>query len=308
MDPINYAPLMAQVGANAGKTVGDWTAGFGNGANLNNGGQGGFVNRLAAAGQSVTQGYGDYAASAQKAKALRQVVAAYAQDEPDPDKQKAVIGFAHTAGLADLEGYVQGHVAQMTAQKQQADIAEQKARGGYYDAFAQQRQQQAEDDQSVGQFLHNYFTAPKDEDGEEMDPTDKLNYAGSKTPNMSGRALPQALQSISAFEEMRAKANQTSKSPGLMKTQRLARALCIGAIPSCHRVMIQRKRPRRQRCRRTGGSSSMGRVGGSKSVTWVWLTPAEWLAHQARTHIFYERRSDRKNFYELVKFVDAGLT
>lgn len=37
------------------------------------------------------------------------------------------------------------------------------------------------------------------------------------------------------------------------------------------------------------------------------LTPAQWLAHQARQHIFYEKRSDRKNFYELMKFVDAGL-
>jgi len=37
------------------------------------------------------------------------------------------------------------------------------------------------------------------------------------------------------------------------------------------------------------------------------LTPAQWLAHQAREHIFYEKRPDRKNFYELLKFVDAGL-
>jgi len=37
------------------------------------------------------------------------------------------------------------------------------------------------------------------------------------------------------------------------------------------------------------------------------LTPDQWLAHQARKHIFYERRPDRKNFYELFKFVDAGL-
>ena len=37
------------------------------------------------------------------------------------------------------------------------------------------------------------------------------------------------------------------------------------------------------------------------------LTPEQWLAHQARQHIFYEKRTDRKNFYELLKFVDAGL-
>ena len=37
------------------------------------------------------------------------------------------------------------------------------------------------------------------------------------------------------------------------------------------------------------------------------LTPAQWMAHQVRQHIFYEQRSDRKNFYELIKFVDSGL-
>jgi hypothetical protein len=37
------------------------------------------------------------------------------------------------------------------------------------------------------------------------------------------------------------------------------------------------------------------------------LTPAQWLAHQIREHIFYEKRSDRRNFYELIDFVNAGL-
>ena len=52
----------------------------------------------------------------------------------------------------------------------------------------------------------------------------------------------------------------------------------------------------------------LGQCAGLFAAAVLRLTPAEWLAHQARTHIFYERRSDRKNFYELVKFVDAGLT
>jgi IS4 transposase len=38
------------------------------------------------------------------------------------------------------------------------------------------------------------------------------------------------------------------------------------------------------------------------------LTPDQWLAHQVREHIYYEKRSDRKNFYQLIKFVDSGLT
>ena len=37
------------------------------------------------------------------------------------------------------------------------------------------------------------------------------------------------------------------------------------------------------------------------------MTPEQWMAHQIREHIFYEKRSDRKNFYELIEFVDSGL-
>lgn len=37
------------------------------------------------------------------------------------------------------------------------------------------------------------------------------------------------------------------------------------------------------------------------------LTPAQWLAHQVQEHIFYEQRSDRKNFYQLIQFLDSGL-
>ena len=37
------------------------------------------------------------------------------------------------------------------------------------------------------------------------------------------------------------------------------------------------------------------------------ITPEQWLAHQIREHSFYEQRSDRKNFYELLDFVDSSL-
>ena len=37
------------------------------------------------------------------------------------------------------------------------------------------------------------------------------------------------------------------------------------------------------------------------------LTPGQWLAQQACEHIYYEKRPDRKNFYELIKFVNSGL-
>lgn len=37
------------------------------------------------------------------------------------------------------------------------------------------------------------------------------------------------------------------------------------------------------------------------------MTPEHWLMHQVRAHCFYEKRSDRKNFYELIELVDSGL-
>ena len=36
------------------------------------------------------------------------------------------------------------------------------------------------------------------------------------------------------------------------------------------------------------------------------MTPAQWLAHQVREHIFYEKRPDRQNFYQLLNSLDSG--
>jgi IS4 transposase len=36
------------------------------------------------------------------------------------------------------------------------------------------------------------------------------------------------------------------------------------------------------------------------------VAPAQWLAHQIREHIFYEKRPDRKNFHQLLKLADSG--
>jgi hypothetical protein len=37
------------------------------------------------------------------------------------------------------------------------------------------------------------------------------------------------------------------------------------------------------------------------------VTPEQWLAHQIREHIFYEKRPDRKNFCQLLKASGSGL-
>jgi hypothetical protein len=56
------------------------------------------------------------------------------------------------------------------------------------------------------------------------------------------------------------------------------------------------------------GARLLGQCAGLFAAAGLRLTPAPWLAHQARPHLFYEKRPDPKNFYELWKFVDAGLT
>jgi hypothetical protein len=52
----------------------------------------------------------------------------------------------------------------------------------------------------------------------------------------------------------------------------------------------------------------LGQCAGLFAAAVLQLKPEDWLAHQARHQIFYEKRTDRQNFYQLLKFVDAGLT
>jgi hypothetical protein len=37
------------------------------------------------------------------------------------------------------------------------------------------------------------------------------------------------------------------------------------------------------------------------------LTPKRWLEHHLKSHLYYEKRKDRKNYFELLAEVDAGL-
>jgi len=173
--------------------------------------------------KAMDEGYANYAADATKAKALRQVVAAYAQDEPDPDKQKNIVNFSHTAGLGDLEGFVAGHAALQGAHKAAADIGleqaqtqEAQARGGLYKGQEDWRQSQADSAKNVGSFLQNFMTAPKvpgddpDDDPKDMPFNDRLNYAAQKTPNMSANDWGPVMDSLSRWQA----ANPTEKDTG----------------------------------------------------------------------------------------------
>ena len=148
----------------------------------------------------------DYQADASKAKALRQVVTAYAQDEPDPDKQQNVVNFAHTASLGDLEGYVQGHVNKMTAAKQAADIQEQQGRGEYYKSFAGLKDQMAQNDKAGGAFMSDFMTTPDYPDpdtGEERPPTmdERMKYAGSRNTSLGISNLGTVMDSMARYRQ-----------------------------------------------------------------------------------------------------------
>jgi hypothetical protein len=204
-------PDLGGAGFSLGRSLGNFLMGFANPQQVVNGDGTNstptFAQRWQAGQQAGVEGSKDYLGDAAKAKALRQVVQAYAQDEPDPDKAKQIVALSHTQGLAELEGMVQAHAGRMAVQKQQADIQEQLARGQYYQQFGQYRQQQAQDDQTTGQFLQNYLTAPKDVDpdtGEDVDmaPEDRMQYAAKNTPGMSGRILPQIMTSLANWNKV----------------------------------------------------------------------------------------------------------
>ncbi len=216
-------PNLEAAGTSIGQTLGGFVNGFANPQQVVNGdgtnGTPTFAQRWAAGAQGAQEGVKDYTADADKARALRQVVKAYAQDEPDPDKQKQIIAASHSMGLSDLEGFVQGHAAQRQQQQQQANIQEQLARGKYYQSFGDMREQRAKDDATAGQFLQNYLTAPKDTDpdtGEDVDmsPEDRMQYAAKNTPGMSGRILPQVMSSLSQWDKI----NNPTTAAGLQKT------------------------------------------------------------------------------------------
>jgi hypothetical protein len=47
--------------------------------------------------------------------------------------------------------------------------------------------------------------------------------------------------------------------------------------------------------------------GGLFAAAVLHLSPRQWLEHQLQHHLFYERRKDRKNYYELLAEVNAGV-
>lgn len=88
-----------------------------------------------------------------KTKALRQVVKAYA---PEGDAGDMVSDWADSAGLGELQGYVQGKQAISAQQEAQARIQETLQRGQYYTDVGAARQQAAQDANTDASALSNY--------------------------------------------------------------------------------------------------------------------------------------------------------
>ena len=104
----------------------------------------------------------------------------------------------------------QDKIAATTGYIKQQGIAEHVARLNDYAAQAAQRQQQVQDDQSVGDFLQNYGKAPEtmpDENGADqpLTPQQKFNWALVNTPGMSGRNIPKAIDSLTKWQAVTAK-------------------------------------------------------------------------------------------------------
>jgi hypothetical protein len=134
----------------------------------------------------VLEKWGEHAA---KAKALRNVVKAYAGDD---DTGKALVARADTMSLPELEGYVQGQAAQQQMKLMQARLAD-------YAAQTEYRKQQVADEQSAGAFLQNYLNAPAPVADTAQA---RMGYAAANTPNMSGRVLPKVLDSLARWQQV----------------------------------------------------------------------------------------------------------
>lgn len=154
--------------------------------------------------QQLGRGIEDYAAGAQKAKAMRQLVKAYA---PEGDQGDALTNWADTASIGDLEGFVEQHAAQSAMKKAATQEKMMLAQLENYGAQADLRKQQAVDDQTAGAFLQNFLTTPATRSGPNgepipLTPMERLNLAATKTPNMSGKILPKVMDSLARWQQL----------------------------------------------------------------------------------------------------------
>jgi len=98
-----------------------------------------------------------------------------------------------------------GYIKNQGVQEFQAKMADYQAQAADRQAQAGLRQQDVQDQQTSGQFLQNYLTAPDtitNPDGttRPATPQEKMAHAASSTPGMSGRILPKVMDSLSKWQ------------------------------------------------------------------------------------------------------------
>lgn len=150
-------------------------------------------------GEMMAQLAGYFVNRANQAKSLRATIKAY-----NPDMGDAV----DSMGVDQLEGVLKGWSLKNASDLQNARLAD-------YSAQAQLRQQQAADDQSLGQALNRYANAPDveaplvtDQDQGPESPTvmraatpdERVRYAMA-TPGLSGRAVPRLLDALDKYNQ-----------------------------------------------------------------------------------------------------------
>ncbi len=110
----------------------------------------------------------------------------------------------------ELEGVLKGHAAQAAMQEHLAKMQEFSAHAEEYAAQARQRDELSAENRGVGDFLNNYYNAPKvsrpadDGEGDTMvqaDPThaERLQFATARAGKAGGRVLERAVESLSKY-------------------------------------------------------------------------------------------------------------
>jgi hypothetical protein len=99
------------------------------------------------------------------------------------------------------------------------------ARMRAYDSQAIARDQAATDEQTIGEFMKNYMTAPQpssgDFGGEAPDAMPyqgiegRMRWAAEQTPNFSGRHLPRAIEALAKYSQAAGKGEGAGEKPEL---------------------------------------------------------------------------------------------
>jgi hypothetical protein len=128
-----------------------------------------------------------------QAEAIRKLIKTYAPDAKD----------LHTAtkgmSVDQLEGMLKGYALKQAG-------AEQAARVQDWQAQARMRDQQVQDDQTVGKLLKAYgtFDPGTDDEGNALvaSPGERMQFALKQVPEAGGRVLPKAVDALTRYEQL----------------------------------------------------------------------------------------------------------